>query len=137
MTVDVTVTASVQQRPKEGSNYPAIGPYPFNYEALAQKDPFTHTLEVLPTDTFAGVQKVVDIPAHLLTTQNFLLIKTDLPVKVRVRDTAGSPITFERELRTNGSIMVGGGAPSVDQISFEGVAGALPCAKVTVMVIGE
>lgn len=135
MTSKVTVQGSVNIEPEDGFNSPPIGPYPLNYELTGQKQPLAHTVEILPADTFGS--KTFSVPAHLLTNQNLVIIKTDLPVKVRVRDTATTPITFEKTLRAGGKIELDGGDPPVDFIDFEGIATSAPCAKVTIIISGS
>ena len=134
MALDLTVSGSLQLTPVDDFNSPAQGPYPLNYELKDQKQPLTMTLDIKPTDLFGS--KLVTIPTHLLAAQNFMLVKTDLPVKVRVRDNAGAPVEFERTLRQNGQIRIDGGTPSVDRLDFEGIAESSPCAKVTIIIVG-
>jgi len=130
MSLNLVVSAQVQLTAQD-ANIPSMSPFPFNYIANGQRQPFITTVEIEPGDVFGG-GKAVDI--RDLGTQNFVLVVTDLPVKIRVRDT--DTATFERTLRSGGSFMQAGGEPDIDQIDFAGVATAAPKAVVTIIAIG-
>lgn len=146
MSFDLAVTASVQLIAKETSAGqapgPSVGPFPFGFTQISVDQPWTQVTQVLPGDTFGGAEKVVDIPPFLRGApgsgkQTFLLIKTDLPVKVQVRDVAVSPVTFERTLQSGGSVMIAGGDPDVDRVAYEGIAQSQPFAHVSLWLISR
>ena len=130
MSLDLIMSAQVQLNATD-VNVPSMCAYPFNFQANNQNEPFITSVDVLPSDVFGG-GKAVNI--RDLGTQNFILVVTDLPVQIRVRDANADSI--DRTLRQGGSFMTAGGDPDVDQIDFAGIATSTPKAKVTIIAIG-
>ncbi len=150
MAHDINVTASVQLTAQPNASGvppgPSCGPFPFSFSEVGVGQPLTNVTQVVPGDTFVGAEKVVDIPAHFRrlvpatdpARQVYLLIKTDLPVKVRVRDdNPAGAVTMERTLGVGGHISIAGGGPDVDQITFEGVATSSPLANVSIWLVAR
>ena len=144
MSVDLNVTATVQLTANENAQGvttgPSCGPFPFGLTEVGLQQPWTQTAVVLPTDAFGA--SPLTVPSRMRGAvgsgkQVFLLIKTDLPVVVRVRDVATVPVEFERTLGVGGSVMIAGGDPDVDQIDFAGVATSNPQANVSVWLVAR
>ena len=144
MSTDIAVTATVQLTAQPNAQGvplgPSCGPFPFGFTEVGLGQPWTQNVVVLPADVFGASPLVV--PSRMIGAigsgkQVFLLVKTDLPVKVRVRDVAASPIEFERILGVGGSIMIAGGDPDADRIDFEGVATSNPQANVSVWLVAR
>ncbi len=144
MSHDIAVTASVQLTANATSQGaipgPSCGPFPFSFTEVSVGQPWTQVVQVLPADIFGA--RTLAVPAHMRGVagsgkQVFLLIKTDLPVKVRVRDVAGPPVEFEKTLGVGGSVMIAGGDPDVDQIDFEGIGSSGPYANVSVWLVSR